>query len=379
MAEAAFGPAFEIHGGGLDLVFPHHENELAQSRALGHEFAKLWMHNGMLKFSGEKMSKSLGNDVTLRNVLDTWGREVVLLFFLSGHWRKPIDFNDDTLTQARAQVDRFSRFLATQEFERSPLTPDPFNAALDDDFNTPQALALMHEWVNWDRPDLVYPCLDVFGVASLAEIAVAPADVVALAEGRQRAREAREFEEADRLRAELSPRAGGKFETSGRDTAFSRCESRAGLRPPAGSRAPPRPARGARALGDRAGRQVRVVAARDRAAARAGQARPRSERGGRGTRDHQGVLAWCEPYGYADEYELAATERPLLACLDQVSDPRNLGAVCRSAEGAGATGVVAPAHGSARVTPAVCPHARRSGRPSAGVAVVTNSPAISRR
>ena len=90
-----------------------------------------------------------------------------------------------------------------------------------------------------------------------------------------------------------------------------------------------------------------------------------------GHRDHQGVLAWCEPYRYADAYELAGGERPLLACLDQVSDPRNLGAVCRSAEGAGATGVVVPAHGSARVTPAVC-------KASAGavehlpVAVVTN-------
>ncbi|MDX6544029.1 MAG: rRNA (guanosine2251-2-O)-methyltransferase, partial [Gaiellaceae bacterium] len=73
-----------------------------------------------------------------------------------------------------------------------------------------------------------------------------------------------------------------------------------------------------------------------------------------GTRDHQGVLAFCEPYPYVDAYELAGGERPLLACLDQVSDPRNLGAVCRSAEGAGATGVVVPAHGSARVTPAVC-------------------------
>jgi 23S rRNA (guanosine2251-2'-O)-methyltransferase len=89
------------------------------------------------------------------------------------------------------------------------------------------------------------------------------------------------------------------------------------------------------------------------------------------TRDHQSVLAWCEPYKYADAYELAQTERPLLACLDQVSDPRNLGAVCRAAEGAGATGVVVPAHGSARVTPVVC-------RSSAGavehlpVAVVTN-------
>jgi 23S rRNA (guanosine2251-2'-O)-methyltransferase len=90
-----------------------------------------------------------------------------------------------------------------------------------------------------------------------------------------------------------------------------------------------------------------------------------------GTRDHQGVLAWCEPFKYADAYELAASERPLIACLDQVSDPRNLGAVIRSAEGAGATGVVVPAHGAALVTPSVC-------RASAGavehlpVAVVTN-------
>jgi 23S rRNA (guanosine2251-2'-O)-methyltransferase len=90
-----------------------------------------------------------------------------------------------------------------------------------------------------------------------------------------------------------------------------------------------------------------------------------------GTRDHQGVLAWCEPYKYADARELAAAERPLLVCLDQVTDPRNLGAVCRSAEGAGATGVIVPAHGSATVTPAVC-------RSSAGavehlpVAVVRN-------
>jgi 23S rRNA (guanosine2251-2'-O)-methyltransferase len=90
-----------------------------------------------------------------------------------------------------------------------------------------------------------------------------------------------------------------------------------------------------------------------------------------GTRDHQGVVVWCEPYRYADAIELAAAERPLLVCLDQVSDPRNLGAVCRSAEGAGATGVVIPSHGSARVTPVVC-------KASAGavehlpVAVVTN-------
>src|SRR5256885_11159744 len=117
MAEAAFGPVFEIHGGGLDLVFPHHENELAQSRALGHEFARVWTHNGMLEFGGEKMSKSLGNDVSLRNVLDTWGREVILLFFLTAHWRKPIDFTDETLAQAKAQVDTFRNYFLGLEYD----------------------------------------------------------------------------------------------------------------------------------------------------------------------------------------------------------------------------------------------------------------------
>jgi cysteinyl-tRNA synthetase len=87
MAEKHLGPEFEIHGGGLDLRFPHHENELAQSRSRGYPFADIWLHNGMLELGDEKMSKSLGNVVTLRNVLDTWGREVLLLYHLSGHWR----------------------------------------------------------------------------------------------------------------------------------------------------------------------------------------------------------------------------------------------------------------------------------------------------
>src|SRR5437762_970257 len=88
MAEKFLGPSFEIHGGGLDLIFPHHENEVAQSKGAGREFAHAWMHNGMLQFVGEKMSKSLGNVVTLRDAIDTWGRETLLVYFLGGHWRK---------------------------------------------------------------------------------------------------------------------------------------------------------------------------------------------------------------------------------------------------------------------------------------------------
>jgi cysteinyl-tRNA synthetase len=199
MAEEAFGPVFEIHGGGIDLRFPHHENELAQSRALGHDFAHIWTHNGMLTFGDEKMSKSLHNDVSIRNVLDMWGREVVLLYFMTAHWRKPIDFNDDTLAQAKAQVERFRNVF------RSPSESaddwDAFVDVLDDDFNTPEALAIMH---GWRDHDLLRRALALFGLDSLAERAEAPPEVVKLAEARQRARAAGDFSEADRLRDEIA-------------------------------------------------------------------------------------------------------------------------------------------------------------------------------
>jgi cysteinyl-tRNA synthetase len=203
MAEEAFGPAFEIHGGGLDLVFPHHENELAQSRALGHDFARIWTHNGMLQFGGGKMSKSLGNDVSIRNVVDTYGREVALLFFMSGHWRKPIDFNDDTLAQAKAQVDAFrNAFVSANDSAADEWSR--MEAALDDDFNTPDALALMHEWRGRGQVGNLRRALELFGLGSLADRAVAPPEVVALAEARERARAARDFAEADRLRDEIA-------------------------------------------------------------------------------------------------------------------------------------------------------------------------------
>jgi len=159
MAEDAFGPAFEIHGGGLDLVFPHHENEIAQSMALGHDFAHIWTHNGMLDFGGEKMSKSLGNDVSIRNVLDMWGRETVLLFFMTAHWRKPIDFGDGPLEAARAQLEGFRNVFRSQSEPVGEWAD--FEAALDDDFNTPEALALLH---GWRDHDLLRRALELFGL-----------------------------------------------------------------------------------------------------------------------------------------------------------------------------------------------------------------------
>jgi len=207
MAEEAFGPAFEIHGGGLDLVFPHHENELAQSRALGHDFARIWMHNGMVELGGEKMSKSLGNDVSLRNVLDTWGREVVLLFFLRAHWRRPIELTDETLAQAKAEVETFRNFFLDAEpgvEEGERILRSELAAVLDDDFNTPEALALFHSWrAREERSSLRYG-LELFGLGSIAEPPQAPPEVAALAERRRDARAAKDFAEADRLRDELA-------------------------------------------------------------------------------------------------------------------------------------------------------------------------------
>src|SRR5436309_8290545 len=198
MADNAFGPVFEIHGGGLDLVFPHHENELAQSLALGHDFARIWMHNGLLTLDGEKMSKSLGNDMTIRGVVDTWGREVALMLLLSGQWRKPLNFNEGTLEQAAAQLETFHNVL------RSPSEPvgdwSELEAALDDDFNTPDALAVMH---GWRDHELLRRGLAVFGLESLVESESAPGDLEELARQRAEARARKDFAESDRLRGEI--------------------------------------------------------------------------------------------------------------------------------------------------------------------------------
>ena len=200
MSEKHLGPEFEIHGGGLDLVFPHHENEIAQSRALDHPFAQLWMHNGMLTFAGEEMHKSVGNDVSLKGALDRWGRETLLTFFLTGHWRKPLEYSDATLESATARAEGF------REVFRNPSEPAPddawerFAAALDDDFNTAAALAVMHEWRDHD---LLRRALGVFGLDCLAEADAAPVELVELAERRLAARVDKDFAEADRLRGEI--------------------------------------------------------------------------------------------------------------------------------------------------------------------------------
>jgi cysteinyl-tRNA synthetase len=202
MAEKHLGPEFEIHGGGLDLRFPHHENELAQSRGAGRAFARLWAHNGLLELDEEKMSKSVGNIVSLREALDTHGREAILLFFLGAHYRSPISYSDEAMAAARAQAEDFkTAFRVAATRERAPSWED-FESALDDDFATPAALAILHEWRACGQLDLLRRGLGIFGLEVSAE-EDAPADVVELAERRREARAERDFGKADELRGEI--------------------------------------------------------------------------------------------------------------------------------------------------------------------------------
>jgi len=202
MAEKHLGPEFEIHGGGLDLRFPHHENEIAQSRGAGRPFAHMWAHNGMLQLDEEKMSKSTGNIVSLREVLDRYGPEAILVYFLSAHWRSPLDYSDEALEAAKAQAESFRTAfrVAVQRADAPPW--EDFVAALEDDFNTPTALVLLHKWRAAGELELLERGLRLFGL-DVSEAAEAPADVRELAELRARAREENRFDDADQLRARI--------------------------------------------------------------------------------------------------------------------------------------------------------------------------------
>ena len=220
MAEELLGVGFEIHGGGNDLVFPHHENEAAQTRmARDAELAQIWMHNGMLQFGEEKMAKSVGNVALLHEVVDEFGRNALIMLFAGAHYRQPMAFDDMRMMEALARVARVrdaARGLVDGESpaEMRPLR-DAFFTALADDFNTAAALGFLFEWINerWERRDEpvgrvdLVEMLSVLGLANLAEHgSEAGAEEQELLEQREAARAARNYAEADRLRDELRAR-----------------------------------------------------------------------------------------------------------------------------------------------------------------------------
>ncbi|MFC4222997.1 cysteine--tRNA ligase [Lysinibacter cavernae] len=234
MSTRYLGSAFDIHGGGLDLRFPHHENELAQSRAAGDEFAAHWIHNGLVNVSGQKMSKSLGNSIFASDLLDA-ARPIVVRYFLgSAHYRSTLEFHDDALAEAEAALDRIESFLRRAEREQGTETgaagarvPDSFAAAMRDDFAIPQALAVLHESVRAGNAaldageterasgfrDQVWAIVNVLGINPLADDRSGASDNGAMAAlgtlvdhllaERQQARENRDYATSDRIRDTL--------------------------------------------------------------------------------------------------------------------------------------------------------------------------------
>lgn len=217
MAEAELGPSFAIHGGGSDLVFPHHENEIAQSEAAGRPFAQIWMHNGMVETADSKMSKSDGNIFQLSEALDRYGREAVVAYLISGHYRQPLAFGSDQMDEAVARVERLRNFFRENARGGEGESGEParlaaFRDALADDFNTPRAMAEVFELVGEANRgavpgavEAVREMLELVGLESLAEAEQgAGAEAEALMAEREQARAAKDFGRADEIRDQLA-------------------------------------------------------------------------------------------------------------------------------------------------------------------------------
>ncbi|HEY2317051.1 MAG TPA: cysteine--tRNA ligase [Solirubrobacteraceae bacterium] len=218
MAEELLGVGFEIHGGGSDLIFPHHENEAAQTRAArGADLTRMWVHVGMVRLDSEKMSKSVGNVFMLGEALERHGSETLLMYFCSAHYHQPMEYDEDRLEEARARaagIRNTARRLADRPSpDWSGPLKEQFFDALAHDFNTPRALAVVAEWereANRSGPATVggedlREMLGVLGLATLVESEDRPVseEVAALRDAREQARRARDWSEADRLRDEL--------------------------------------------------------------------------------------------------------------------------------------------------------------------------------
>ncbi len=230
MSTEALGDTFDIHGGGADLTFPHHENEIAQSEgATGHPFVRYWMHNGFVRINDEKMSKSLGNFFTVREILERYRPEEVRYFILTSQYRSPLNYDEEHLENARAALTRFYTALrglpdaepkGAEEFEQA------FHAAMQDDFNTPEALAAMFELVReinrvrQAAPDVAAGLAaalrrmgDALGILQQEPEAylrggadddgMSDSEIDALIEKRQQAKQDKDWAEADRIRDEL--------------------------------------------------------------------------------------------------------------------------------------------------------------------------------
>ena len=237
MSKKYLGEQIDIHAGGEDLVFPHHENEIAQSEAAnGKEFAKYWLHNAFLNIDNRKMSKSLGNFFTVREISEKYDLQVLRFFMLSAHYRSPLNFSSDLMEAAKSGLDRIItatdnlKFLADNaktetltDIEDDALTKTQnyvaaFEKAMDDDFNTADAIAAIFDLVKYANTtangdsskayvsalyELIVKLADVLGVVVEKKEELLDADIEALIQERQAARKERNFARADEIRDEL--------------------------------------------------------------------------------------------------------------------------------------------------------------------------------
>jgi cysteinyl-tRNA synthetase len=218
MAEAVLGIPFEVHGGGSDLVFPHHENEIAQTEAArGKPLSRTWMHNGMVQMGDEKMAKSVGNIRLLHGALEQFGRDAFLMWMVGAHYRKPVAYTEEALEDATRAVERVKDAVRRLDADAPGMDEyvERFFDALADDFNTPQARAVLFEWVaeanrRVDAGERVGPgrlgeMLYALGLEGLLEgDSEAPEELRRLAAERDEARSARDFERADQIRDQLA-------------------------------------------------------------------------------------------------------------------------------------------------------------------------------
>ena len=206
MAKKNLGENFDIHGGGLDLIFPHHQNEIAQSCCSNEsgKFANYWMHNGFLMSEGEKMSKSLGNFYTINELLKEFSGNAIRWVLLSTHYRKPLDFTKDKLTEAENAMNKLSDFLSTNNQSDEIAEVPELQSALCDDLNTPLAISVLWEYVKQGEMGKVLKSIDLLGLnIAPTEAEEIPAEIIELAKMRKTAKTEKDFAKSDELRDKI--------------------------------------------------------------------------------------------------------------------------------------------------------------------------------